>query len=510
MMLKSLLNKIQKRISSKLFHSNDGHTSISSTAVVSAPKVTVTIESLDNGYKVEISDYLSAQDYDAQTAINDPSKITDKISNNVLWNSQLQKITRGIVYVIEKENKLLNLLIDGKNITIDIRTVLEDKTEEKIIKFNLDNKDYRYTSLKHDATGSTFFNKYYSENSHLPRALQLTMEEAYKDLTQVLSDLETIGTQKRFDINLLKNFILNDLKTKIRTQDKKIFLSRGDLETLERPSIPSSEATEGQFYFYNTEEGRKLLKIIGDKYNYYSKLSLKNAQILLQYSDVLSTFFPELVLPEQLLFLDEELEGFLMEFIEGENLMSFLNNPQVQFNKKINAFVSIGEVLERNKAIPDFPYKFNFGDLHEGNIIMNQEGKVRFVDTNGIQLNQSEIPNCKYVKMFRDDLLLFPKKYQQAATCEIIPSHDTDLFCYGIMLLNYISKSNISQTPFYKIEKYLQYLQDIGFPREFMQAFHKLYSSAPNENFKDYLTSLNPSLLDESSFKQYQKRLSKK
>lgn len=175
----------------------------------------------NNYYKVEIKDYVSICDYIQKTNSSEKCKVLNLISNSVLWNSSKQCIEKGIIYIIQIDNRLYNILITDKILKIDERTnkeidnqtMKDNITEEKIVTLNLDSFDYRYTSFKHDKTGDTYYVRYYSSskfNNFLD--LELSDEEALSEISLIIYNLENIeNLENIINIQLLKEHLSNNL-----------------------------------------------------------------------------------------------------------------------------------------------------------------------------------------------------------------------------------------------------------------------------------------------------------
>ena len=175
-------------------------------------------------YKIEINDYISIGDYVKKTKSSQEYSVLDLVSNSVLWNSEKQKVNKGIYYIIENDNQLYNILITDNILKIDERNnkEIDDEIqkdniiEEKIITFNLENYEYRYCSFKHDKTGNTYYTKYYDENRNFSLGvLELSSEETYEEINQIIYNLERINEiDKILNIKLLKEYLLNNLEQK--------------------------------------------------------------------------------------------------------------------------------------------------------------------------------------------------------------------------------------------------------------------------------------------------------
>ena len=264
--------------------------------------------------------------------------------------------------------------------------------------------------------------------------------------------------------------------------------------------------SEGIFYFYTTDDGTMLIKIIKDLYNRYTKIGLKNIKILKEYNEILSAEFQEFVLPEALVYIENELRGYIMHYINGITLSSYLENPSIPLQKKLIILKKIGEILERMFNFKKIPYNIALGDFHENNIIITNDGQIKIIDLNGICLNPKDIPNCKYLNMAFDELHYNKPKYETDSILrEVTPNRDTDIFCYGMMIMNFISQSEFGKLPYYKIKRYLDYLKTIGFSTEFINCITKLYSSDKNENPYPYIEDITEEMMENASMKVYSK-----
>ena len=169
------------------------------------------ISKYDNVIKMEISDYISISDYIEKVKLYG---ILEKISNSVLWNSSKQLVNKGTYYIIPHNSRLYNIWINGEKLRIDERTKVNDVIEEKIIFYNNNTHDYRYTSFKHEQDGNTFFTKYYYKGG--TPLLELSKDEAYNDIYSIICNLETIkDIGNIISVDLLRRHILDDFDKKI-------------------------------------------------------------------------------------------------------------------------------------------------------------------------------------------------------------------------------------------------------------------------------------------------------
>lgn len=217
-MFKELINNL-KRKKQKL---EDYTTYVKPEEKIGNVNISVTEE---NGfYKIEISDYISILEYIDMTEFGGIYNILSSISNAVLWNSRKQKVDKGIYYVINIDNHLYNIFINDEKIQIDERIQKEvdeernkdNITEERIITFYVDSREYRYTSFRHDNTGDTYYTKYYGHKGYDLGNFELSDEETFEDINLVLCNLSEIkNIESIIDINFVKEHILKDLSERI-------------------------------------------------------------------------------------------------------------------------------------------------------------------------------------------------------------------------------------------------------------------------------------------------------
>ncbi len=175
----------------------------------------ITISKENNFFKMLISDYISVSDYVERMRLIDKYDLISLICNGVLWNVDKQKVNKGVFYVISIDNQLYNIFNDGDHFKIDERIYKEDITEEKMIRFNISDNNYKYTSCKHyGRNGSTFDVRYYNNNNDNLSfgKLDLSREEAITGVSLLISNLESIDDiENILDVDLLKKQVLNDL-----------------------------------------------------------------------------------------------------------------------------------------------------------------------------------------------------------------------------------------------------------------------------------------------------------
>ena len=257
-----------------------------------------------------------------------------------------------------------------------------------------------------------------------------------------------------------------------------------ELEELQLSSLISN--TEGKIYLIkdknNWDTSYKVLKRFYDNESplFGNKLLtlniLENSQIDLD----------ELVLPEKLVINNGRLVGYTMEYIEGTNLKEIFNNIKYDRLEMIKHLKEIGIILEKIRELNNYKKVNNFhlNDIHEANFILDKNGHIKVIDIDSCKIGNN-IPVCaKYLTPYSpiDEL---PDKYRKCSNTRIgyiDPDMNSDLYCYTIMILNYLYKDNIQKLDIAEFYSYLNYLNSIGFPYELLDCFSNLYEYTDNIN----------------------------
>ena len=74
----------------------------------------------------------------------------------------------------------------------------------------------------------------------------------------------------------------------------------------------------------------------------------------------------------------------------------------------------------------------------------------------------------------------------------IVPNSDSDLYCYSMIILNYLYGDKINRISLEEFYEYLNYLEFIGVNKDLITIFSKLFvTNCKNENPLNYLDSLS-------------------
>lgn len=209
----------------------------------------------------------------------------------------------------------------------------------------------------------------------------------------------------------------------------------------------------------------------------------------------------ELVLPEKLLIVDGQVNGFIMPYIENTNFEEILNDINISNLQKIEYFKQISHILHKmdnlrnNSDITDF----YLNDLHASNFILNKKtGKINVVDLDSCKINGNKPFAAKYLTPF-SPISSMKAKYRVNKEINflgyIIPDKNTDLYCYIMTLMNFLFKGRIGSLGRDKYYLYLEYLRSINYPYELLDKLSKIYEYVDNEEIGDELDLLTNDMI---------------
>ena len=88
----------------------------------------------------------------------------------------------------------------------------------------------------------------------------------------------------------------------------------------------------------------------------------------------------------------------------------------------------------------------------------------------------------------------------------IVPNSDSDIYCYCMIILNYLYGDKINNIGIENYYEYLNYLEAIGVNKELLDVFSKLLiGNCRNENPVNYLDSLTSEQICRSKKLVYEK-----
>lgn len=217
----------------------------------------------------------------------------------------------------------------------------------------------------------------------------------------------------------------------------------------------------------------------------------------------------ELILPEYLVKVDSSPAGFAMPLIENhKNLGVLLHSSRVPFPVKKKYLIELGNLIDKVERV-DAPHTFVFSDLNEYNFIIDQEGKLRAIDLDSSYVEGLEgiTPATQAYYLLKNHYLnAIPEKYSSKGDGSIIPSKNTDLYSYCMILLGTLADESIFKVDMNTYYQYMEYLKKLGFSSELLDILRNIYSHKQNSNPRKLIESIPDDIMRRSNYKTFQKR----
>ncbi len=253
--------------------------------------------------------------------------------------------------------------------------------------------------------------------------------------------------------------------------------------------------TEGNIYEFEYRGQPKILKYLHHLNGPIFASKLYTVEML----DSNSEYLPEsFYCPDYLFAIGSTVSGFTVPWAKGINLSTFLNDKHVDLKEQVYYLKKVGELLQQLQAIRKYtPLKTLYlNDLHESNFIVNTDNK---------QLYVVDLDSCKI-----GSNLSFPARYLTPSSLlnevhgkykinddnsipgYVMADENSDLYCYNIMILNYLYGNNVNSMNSSEFYEYLNYLNKIGVNGSLLNSFSAIIVNKDNENpvnYLDYLTT---------------------
>ena len=214
----------------------------------------------------------------------------------------------------------------------------------------------------------------------------------------------------------------------------------------------------------------------------------------------------ELIIPDSIIYVDGEIAGFACPIVYNHrNLGVIINNPKIPLSKKLSYIKQMGDIIDKVERV-DYPNnKFQFGDLNEFNFIIDQDNKVKAIDLDSAYLGVGEPLSMAYYLLKNKYIKSLPEKYKSTKKGIIIPTNNTDLYCYNMIILNALSKNNFHRIDIQTFYEYLDYIKELSLPSDLIESINNIYIPKDNLNPKDCLEYIDNSLEEKLDFKTFQK-----
>lgn len=249
-------------------------------------------------------------------------------------------------------------------------------------------------------------------------------------------------------------------------------------------------ATEEDLYILDNSVFKTLFPLDEEK--------VKNKLYILNELNRMKSNLPtEFVIPDTLVYSKGELKGFSMERVYGPTLETILNSKSFSLKDKLSFLRNIGVLLSKMDDFRRCGEKAFINDLHSSNIIIC-DGKIKIIDLDSAKVNDSVSFPSRYLTPF--SLVRDVSKYQKSLGRFGFVEADmnSDLYCYGIIILNFIFGKNVSGIKINDFYEMINFLESCGISSDLIYYFDLLVKNDNNINPYPFIDSLNEHVLEKT------------
>lgn len=289
-------------------------------------------------------------------------------------------------------------------------------------------------------------------------------------------------------------------------------LNLSDNEFLNLKPFKLMEGTlekESNMYFMPNNENEiiKIYKNYNDKD--YINFKMKTIDNFMKFMSEYN--FKELLKPNGILKVNNEIRGVIYPKINGLTTRVYLNSNYTDVKTKITILKKIGLLLDKIKKTSP-KYNAAFSDVHVDNFIVNDYSindlndiSITACDTDSMRvLDSNGVPGFY---LYDAEKLEDFSKYEIDNNYNIIPNSNTDIYCYIMLILDVISKSEyVFSLNIDEYNRYINYLKDNGLNDNLVDSFLSIYEDKDNISPLPYLDYLNDINNDMDLVSFYKKR----
>ena len=139
---------------------------------------------------------------------------------------------------------------------------------------------------------------------------------------------------------------------------------------------------------------------------------------------------------------------------------------------------------------------FYLGDIHEDNFLVERDKQeIYIVDLDSCKIAGNKSFPGRYLT--NSSLIKYNStKYQTLSQTDDLADYkideNTDIYCYIIMILNYLYDGRVDRLSLDKFYDFINYLEDIKVNIELIECFNKIVVGGNNINPCNYLYTLTP------------------
>lgn len=252
--------------------------------------------------------------------------------------------------------------------------------------------------------------------------------------------------------------------------------------------------TEAKIYDFDYRGNKKILKTLYTLNGH----TFANKLYTLEMLDSNKTYLPSnFYIPDYLCTVDSKVIGFTVPKVDGTNLTDILKSKQIDYKEQIYYLKKIGEILNQLHNIRKYTNlkDIYINDLHDSNFIVDNNNKeLKVIDLDSCKICSNEPFPARFLT--EKSIIKGVDKYKinedNHSDGYIVPNSDSDLYCYSMIILNYLYGDKINRITLEEFYEYLNYLEFIGINKDLLSIFSKLFvTNCKNENPLNYLDSLS-------------------
>lgn len=278
---------------------------------------------------------------------------------------------------------------------------------------------------------------------------------------------------------------------------KIISISKKTFENLNYLKLPVGLInTEGEIYEFVYRSEPKVLK----KLYVLEGKTFANKLYTLEMLDNNKKYLPSnFYIPDYLCSINGYVSAFTVPKIEGTNLSCILESNKISYKQQLFYLKQIGEILQQLHHMRRYTSLNNFylNDLHEGNFVIDNYSKeLKVIDLDSCKIGTNDPSASKYLS---SKLVKECNKYKIDAESDlIIADSNSDVFCYCMVILNYLTGQNVSRFNINDFYDILNYLNVIGVDKNLIDIFCKLMVGCKNENPLNYIETITEKQIEKA------------
>lgn len=213
----------------------------------------------------------------------------------------------------------------------------------------------------------------------------------------------------------------------------------------------------------------------------------KNVHNLLKISSRSAMYsIPEIAMPISIYKKGLHIQGYTMKHYSGISIRDFLTDECVDSTMQLRCLIKLGSV------ICQLPEDIFIGDLHGENVLVEEDGNIHIIDIDGFSTSRCEITCPLSVQI---NSIPKNKKYFHC-NGKFKISRESDIFCFYLLFLTWLSKEDAFRWSKFKISEYLAYLEYLDFPKSICSKIYNLYSEKRNNIDIDELHSCSNEIIN--------------